>query len=693
MAALGLPFLLFATAMTLPPPPTTRRAPVADTLHGVKLTDPYRWLEESTEETRAWAKAQNDYTQAILTKLPGRAALEKRVAELLKTDAATLPSQHGGRLFFRRRAAGAEQHRIVVREADDAERVLVDPAQIDANPNTSVAIAAVSHDGKLLAYGVQRGGKDEQEIRFLDVDTGRAIADKIPEGRWISYTFSHDRRRFFYTTSGSADPRVRVHTLGTPSSSDTDVFGAGYGQQHLLAAGVSHDGRWLVITVYHGSSADVTEIHVQSLEGAAGQPVRAIATAELKASFFGDVIGGRLIAMTNRGAPKWRVVSIDLNQPGEPHWRELVPEGKLAIDSFKLAGGRIVLGYLNNVRSELKVYDAATGRHERDIPLPGPGSVTGVSGDWGSRAVFYQFTSLHTPLAIYRFDLVKNSQDAWYRPSLPVVPENYEVWQEWCTSKDGTKVPMFLMSKKGARRGVSRPTILTAYGGFNSSMLASFLPTAMAWVDQGGLWVLANLRGGAEFGEEWHRAGMLANKQNVFDDFIAAAEHLIAAKYTTPKKLVIRGGSNGGLLVGAAMTQRPELFAAVWCEVPLLDMIRYHQFLVARFWIPEYGSSDDPAQFRYLLKYSPYHNVKAGTKYPALLLVTGESDTRVAPLHARKMAALMQSATRGGPVLLHYDSEAGHSVGLGVTKMARDAADKLMFALWQTGALPAPQAK
>ncbi|MBM3793720.1 MAG: hypothetical protein FJW31_06560 [Acidobacteria bacterium] len=411
LAAHGLPFFLFAASMTLPPPPPTRRAPVTDTLHGTRLTDPYRWLEESTGETLAWAKAQNAYTRGILTGLPGRAAVEKRVTKLLKTDAATLPSQHGGRLFFRRRAADAEQHRIVVREAGDAERVLMDPAQIDANPNTSVAIAAVSHDGKLLAYGVQRGGKDEQEIRFIDVDTGRAIADTIPEGRWLSYAFSHDKRRFFYSTSGSAEPRVRVHALGTPSSSDTDVFGAGYGQQHLLAAEVSHHGRWLVITVFHGSSADVTEIHVQSLEGAAGQPVRAIAKADLKSSFSGDVIGGRLIAMTNLGAPKWRVVSIDLNQPGQAHWRELVPEGKLSIDSFKLAGGRIVLVYLNNVRSELKVYDAATGRHERDIPLPGPGSVTGVSGEWGSRAVFYQFTSLHTPSAIYRFDLVKNSQD------------------------------------------------------------------------------------------------------------------------------------------------------------------------------------------------------------------------------------------------------------------------------------------
>ena len=651
-----------------------------EVLHGVEVSDPYRWLEDqSSPETRAWIDAQNRYTRAILDGLPGREKLLSRLAQLMKVDSVSLPEQRNGRLYFRRRAAGAEQYVILMRQPDGKEEVLVDPASISKDPNTSVTIATVSSDGNWLAYGIQSGGKDERRIRILDIPARRTLPDEFPEDRWATFSVTPDRKRLYYSWYGGPNPLVRVHEMGTPFTADRDIFGEGYGEKHILANAVSDDGKWLLITVHHGSSGDHTELHVKDLTRES--PVRMV-TGGVKAAFHAEVAGGRILAQTNYKAPNWRVISIDPANPAESNWKEIVPEREHVMESVAFAGGRIVAAYLNNVRSELKVFTAA-GKLEREISLPASGTVNRVGGRWEENAVFYEFTSLHIPPRIYRFDLVKGSQDIWHRAEAPIRTEDYDVRQEWFSSRDGTKVPMFLLHRKGLARNGNTPAILTGYGGFNVSSTPVFSSQALTWVENGGIWVLANLRGGGEFGEQWHKAGMLGRKQNVFDDFIAAAEHLIREKYTRPEKLAIRGGSNGGLLVGAALTQRPELFRAVLCEVPLLDMIRYHKFLVARFWVPEYGSSDDPEQFRYLLKYSPYHNVKAGTKYPAVLFVTGDSDTRVAPLHARKMAALLQSASRGGPVLLHYDTQAGHSQGMSVSRTIRDTADKLAFLAWQ----------
>lgn len=662
-------------------PPKTRRDDVKEVLHGVEVADPYRWLEDQeSPETRAWIEEQNKFTRPILEGLAGRGKLQARLAELMKTDTVAPPSQRHGRLYFRRRAAGAEQHLIKLRLPDGKEEVLVDPASIDKNPNTSVSVSAISDDGKWLAYAIQKGGKDEHRVRVLDVDTRQHLADELPEGRWGSVSFTRDKKRIYYSAFGGPNPRIRLHTMGTPFSADKDVFGEGYGEKHILVSEISHDGRWLLITVYHGSSGDHTELHAKDLS-APDAPTRDL-TKGVKAAFHAEIVDGRVLAQTNHKAPNWRVISIDLANPGEKNWKEVVPEAKHVMDSIVFAGGRIVAGYLNNVRSELKIF-TPDGKLEREVPLPAAGSVSRLSGRWEDESFFYDFTTLHIPPQIYRFNLKKGSQDIWHRADVPIRTGDFDVRQEWFASKDGTKVPMFLLHRKGIARDGNAPTVITGYGGFNLSTTPLFSAQALTWVEQGGIWAVVNLRGGGEFGEQWHKAGMLGNKQNVFDDFTGAAEYLIREKYTRPEKLAIRGGSNGGLLVGAAMTQRPELYRAVLCEVPLLDMIRYHKFLVAKFWVPEYGSSEDPKQFPYLLKYSPYHNVKPGTKYPAVLFVTGDSDTRVAPLHARKMAALLQSSSTGGPVLLHYDTQAGHSQGMSVSRTINDTADKLAFLAWQ----------
>lgn len=673
-------------ASTAQAPPATRVEVVADTLHGVVIEDPYRWLEDQdAPETRAWIDAQNEYTESILGDLAGRDRIEERLSELLRIEEVSTPRARDGRYFFTRRAADQDLDVIHVREGPDGEgRALVDPHTLDPEHLTSVNIQDVSEDGRLLAYGVRQGGEDEVEIRLLDVETGEELADRLPKARYFGVAITPDNQAFYYTRFGPEGPRVHHHRLGEPVEQDELVFGKGYGPEKILFAQLSEDGSHLGFVVLHGSSADKTEIYVQDL--AAGGPIRTVVN-DLDARFFPDWAGEALVLHTNWEAPNGRVLRVPLDRPGREHWVEIVPETDAVIDGISTAGGKLFVNYLEDVKSRVEIFDLE-GNPEGSIAFPTIGTVTGVSGRWGSDEAFFSFTSFHVPTTIYRYDVGTGERVVWHRLDVPVDKEALAVEQVWYTSKDGTRVPMFLVHRKDVEPTGEVPTLLLGYGGFTLSNTPRFLAPAVLWTERGGLFALPNLRGGGEFGEAWHRAGMLENKQNVFDDFIAAAEWLVEHGWTNPERLGIAGRSNGGLLMGAVTNQRPDLFGAVVVGYPLLDMLRYHRFLVAKFWVPEYGSAEDPEQFEFLRAYSPYHNVKEGAEYPAILFVSGDSDTRVAPLHARKMAALMQAATGSDePVLLKYDTEAGHSGGLPVSKQIEELSSEASFLLWQLGEL------
>ena len=659
-------------------PPETRRDNVTEILHGTEIVDPFRWLEDQqAPETRNWIDAQNRYTDSVLGRFAGRTVLERRLGELLKTDTIGVPQQAAGRLFFSKRRAEEQLPILYMREGHDGEDVvLVDPHPLSDDHTTSVTMLDVSPDGTLLAYGVRQGGEDEVAVKLLDVDTRQELPDQLPRARYFGVSLLPDNSGFYYSRHGAEGSRVYLHHLGSSVNDDVKIFGDAYGPGEIVYPSVSEEGKYLILHVIYGSAAKKTEIYFQDL--AKNGPITPVVN-DLDASFFGQAAGDRLFMRTNWNAPKGRILAVDLTNPAREHWREIIPESSAVIDDVTLAGERIVVTYLKQVRSVVKVF-GADGTLETTPALPGIGSVSRVRGRWDSDEVYYSFSSFHVPPTIHRLDLARHTQDVWARVEVPLDSDRFEVKQVKYPSKDGTRVPMFLVHRRRLERDGSHPTLLTGYGGFNISLTPRFSALATTWIEHGGVFAMPNLRGGGEFGEAWHEAGMREKKQNVFDDFLAAAEWLIDRGYTRPDKLAISGGSNGGLLTGAALTQRPELFRAVVCSYPLLDMLRYHQFLVARFWVPEYGSADDPEQFRYLHAYSPYHRVQQGTEYPAVLFITGDSDTRVAPLHARKMCALLQSANGSErPILLRYDTKAGHSRAKPVSKQIEDTADVLSF--------------
>jgi prolyl oligopeptidase len=666
-----------------PRPPETRAADTVETLHGMAIADPYRWLEDqAAPDTRAWIDAENAYTQAVIGPRPGKERIERRLTALIKIDIVTVPFVRGGRYFYTRRAAGQEQAILYVKKVGDGgEEVLVDPHALSPDHSTSVNFQDVSPDGRLLAYGIRQGGEDEVEVRLMDVDTRRGV-DSMRKARYSGLSITPDKAAVYYSRLTPEGPRVYRHRIGG-AEMDQELFGRGYGREKIIGVDLTGDGRYLLVTVLHGSAARKTEVYVQDL--AKGTPLQPIVN-DLDAVFTGRIGGDTLFLKTNWRAPNYRAVAVDLRDPARDRWREVVPEGRSVITNLNLGGGRLFVTRLDDVQPRMEVY-TPDGRREREVPLPGIGSVGGIAGEWDQDEAFFLFSSFAQPPTIYRYRPSSGTTDVWARLAVPVEPGEVEVRQVFYRSKDGTRVPMFVAHRKGLVLDGKRPTLLTAYGGFNQPQLPAFSARAAFWIESGGVYALANLRGGGEYGEDWHRAGMLENKQNVFDDFIAAAEWLVAGKYTSPEKLAISGGSNGGLLVGAAMTQRPELFRAVVCSYPLLDMVRYHRFFVAGYWVPEYGSSDDPEQFKVIRAYSPYHNVRKGTRYPAVL-ISGDGDTRVAPLHARKMAALLQASTGSGPdrpVLLHYDTKAGHSGGLPASRQIEDLTQEMRFLFWSLG--------
>jgi prolyl oligopeptidase len=665
-------------------PPAARIDSAKDTYGSTVVADPYRWLEDqNSPETRAWIDAEQKCTEATLSKLPGRAQLTKRLSELLHTDSFEAPVERGGRYFFRKRPAGQDLFSLYIRRGLNApEEVLIDPLPWSPDHSASVKFENVSRDGKFVFYGRRDGGQDEITPRVLDVETKTTLPDAFPKGLYFGFEPTPGNKGVYYVRVTPDGPRAFYHLMGSDASSDKLIYGNGIGKEKILTLQLSEDGAYLVYLIIHGSGSEETEIYVQNVKEN-GPVVTAI--NDEKSLFYPTFAGDRLFLLTNWKAPQWRVLSTALATPQREHWREVVPAGDVHLEAIAASGGKLIGQYTHNATSELKVFDG-DGKLRTSIGLPALGSVGATSGRWESSEFFYSFESYNFAPSILRYDVKLAKSEVWARDKVPFDSTAFEIQQVWYESKDKTRVPMFLFHKKGLKTDGSNPVLLTGYGGFDVSETPFYWPLALIWAESGGILADVNLRGGGEFGEDWHRAGMFGKKQTVFDDFIAAAEYLIANKYTASSKLAIDGASNGGLLVGAAMTQRPELFQAVVCAYPLLDMLRFQNFLKGSYWVPEYGSAENLDQFKYLYEYSPYHRVTAGAKYPATLFVTGDGDTRVAPLHARKMAARLQAASGSNhPILLLYDTKSGHSGGRPVNKQIEENTDILSFLFWQLG--------
>lgn len=662
-------------------PPAAPVHTVTEDLHGVKITDPYRWLEnQDSPETRAWLDGQIRATESFLNRIPLRTKIKQRLEQLARIDSYGIPIERQARYFFTRRLAAENRASICVRRGlSGRDEVLINPASISRDETTSIFIENVTRDGQWLTYGIRRGGEDESEYHILDLQTRQLIPDMLPRARYYGMSIKEDKSGFFYSRwTANQGTRVYYHAMGKPAFEDRELFGKGHGPDTIIGAEISEDGRYMLIDVEIGVPPKKVEVWTQDVQ--AGGPLRPIVD-DVDAEFRPFIRGDHLYLWTNWNAPNWRILSVDLRDPARNKWKEIVTESKWPIDGATGAAGRLFVNYLEDVQAHVKQYDPS-GKFLGDMKLPGIGSVFGPSGRWAGDEAFFYYTSFVEPGTIYRYAPSGEHEQVWFRPPVPIRPEEYEVKQVWYESKDKTRVPMFLVYRKGLKPDGARPVYLTAYGGFAVSLTPYFLRQAAVWTEMGGVFALPNLRGGGEFGEKWHHAGMFEKKQNVFDDFIAAAQWLIANHYTQPNKIGIEGVSNGGLLVGAAVTQRPDLFGAALCGYPLLDMLRYQKFKVGSYWVTEYGSSDDAKQFLYLKRYSPYHNVRKGVHYPAVMFISGDFDTRVDPLHARKMAALMQASTASDrPILLKYDTKSGHSGGKPVSQEIADEADELSFLL------------
>jgi prolyl oligopeptidase len=676
--------LAIVPAQKLTTPRPTRQDNVREVIHGVEIIDPYRWLEDQdSPETRAWIDAQNRYTHSLLSNLPAREPIRKRLAELMQTDRRGIPIERNGRYFLRKKRARDDLSILYVRRGiHGQDEVLIDPHTLSADHTTNITEEDISRDGKVFVYGIRRGGEDETELRVMEVETRQDLPDRLPRALYRGVSLKKDNSGFYYSLQKrEIGIRIYYHKMGTDPARDVEVFGKDYGPDKWIHAVVSEDGRYLLLSVQHGWAKN--EIYVQDIASAGTiKPV----VNDLDAHFYAQFAGDRLIVQTDWKAANSRIFAADPSRPSISNWQEIVPAGTDAIEEYSLAGGKLFVHYLHNVASRIQIF-AIDGKSAGEIPLPGLGAGSSLSGRWDSSEAFFEFASYTRPPTIYRYDVAAGKSEVWAQSEVPFKPDRFQVQQVWYPSRDGTKIPMFLVHKKELKLDGKLPTLLYGYGGFNVSLTPRFDSTAALWIEQGGVYAVANLRGGGEFGEMWHRAGMLVNKQNVFDDFIAAAEWLIKNSYTNPSRLAIKGASNGGLLVGAALTQRPDLFQAVLCGFPDLDMVGYYRFKNNNPpALLEYGNAADPAQFKFLYAYSPYQRVKPGTNYPAVFLTTGDADTRVPPLQARKMTARLQSASASGkPILLLYDTKAGHSGGKPLSRIIEDLSLEMTFLFWQLG--------
>jgi prolyl oligopeptidase len=670
--------------------PVTKKVDQQDDYHGTMVADPYRWLEDANSaETKAWVDAENTVTQSYLAQIPNREAIKQRLTRLWNYERYSVPYKEGGRYFYSRNDGLQNQSVLyTMAKLSDTPRVLLDPNMLAADGTVALAGAAVSPDGKLLAYGTAASGSDWNEWKVRDIASGADLSDHIKWVKFSSTAWSRDGKGFFYSRYDEPKEATKLadvnyfqklyfHKVGTPQSADTLVYDRPDQKEWGFSAQVSDDGHYLLISATQGT-AHKNRVFYKDLTRADAPVLPLIDVLESAYSFI-DNDGPVFYFTTDSRAPRQRVIAIDTRKPLEANWKVIVPESAQTLVSASMVNNQFVAEYLADARSMVKVFDR-NGRVVREVALPGIGSVAGFGGKRGDSETFYSFTGFTNPTTIYRLDMKSGASSVLRQPKVDFDPAAYETRQQFFTSRDGTRVPMFIVSKKGLKRDGSNPTYLYGYGGFNISMTPGFSPANLAWMEMGGVYVMANLRGGGEYGQAWHEAGTLLQKQNVFDDFIGAAEWLIANKVTSPSKLAIGGGSNGGLLVGAAMTQRPELFGAAIPQVGVMDMLRFHKFTIGWAWTSDYGSSDNPEQFKALVKYSPLHNLKAGGCYPATMITTADHDDRVVPAHSFKFAAAAQAAQAGAaPIIIRIDTKAGHGAGKPTTKQIEEVADRWGF--------------
>lgn len=676
-----------------PPPPDTKIETVTDVLHGVKITDDYRWLEEQYAlETREWIEAQNAYTEDIIGESGIRDEFRSRLSELIDTDEVGSTRQAGDWEYFTMRRKGEEAARIYRRAAstdpensepttEDTYEIVLDPADLDSTYRTLVSIMDFSPDGNLMMYSVRQGGADEIAVRIRNLESGEDLPDRLGNALYSGVGFDDGGTGFYYTyRSRETGPRIRHHTLGQDSSEDEEIWGAGYGPRAFIGMDIVAEGKYRIFTVQHGWARN--DIFIQIGDG----PVRPIVEG-VSAHFQHRFHDGRIYLRTDFNASNYRLLVVEPEMPERESWKELIPETDDLFESYSFIGDKIYATYLHDVANQIRVYDL-DGSPSGEIDVPDNSSVSISASENGKASL--SVSGYLTPLTRYLIDLNTGEREVADEPEVTFDSSAYELTKLWFTSTGGVRAPVYVMHRAGLELDGSHPTILNGYGGFNSNIKPGFSTTRLAWLEAGGVYAVATLRGGSEFGETWHQDGMLENKQHVFDDFISAAEKLIEVGFTDPDHLAISGGSNGGLLVGSAMTQRPELFRAVLCTYPDLDMVRFYQFTETNNMpaLLEYGDASIASQFETMRRYSPYQAVRNGVNYPAVMLTTGDLDTRVSPLQGRKMTARLQAATASGlPVVLWYDSRGGHAGGRGrpISIRIEDTARELAFLAQQLG--------
>ncbi len=681
--------------------PETRKVDHVDDYHGTKVADPYRWLEDANSaETASWVEAQNAVTFKYLQALPNREKLRQRITELYDFERQTTPQRDGGRYFFTRNDGLQNQNVLFfMPKIGDKPTLLLDPNTLSTDGTVSLNGWSVTDDGKTLAYGVQTSGSDWIEWHVRDVETQKDLPDKVEWSKFSGASWTRDGKGFFYSRYDTPDESTKLakvnyfqklyfHRLGTPQSEDALVYERPDQKEWGFGGNVTDDGKYLVIRVSQGTSPK-NRVFFRSLEGGpTAKPVMELLTDfDAMYAFIGND-GPVFYFRSDKDASRRRIVAVDTST-AKPVLLEIVPESKDTLEGASYVGGRFFCNYLADAKSVVRVFDPK-GKALGEVPLPGIGTATGFAGRPEDKETFFSFASYTTPTSVYRYDLASGKVEPVFQPKVKFVSDDYTTEQVFYTSKDGTKVPMFISYKKGLKKDGQNPTYLYGYGGFNISLTPSFSVANLAWMEQGGVLAIPNLRGGAEYGEAWHEAGTKKKKQNVFDDFIAAGEWLIANKYTSTPRLGIGGGSNGGLLVGAAMTQRPDLFGAAVPAVGVMDMLRFQKFTIGWAWTSDYGSADDADMFPALRAYSPYHNLKPGTKYPPTMVTTSDHDDRVVPAHSFKFAAALQAAQAGdAPTLIRIETKSGHGAGRPTSKIIEESADRWAF-MWDALGMNTP---
>ena len=669
--------------------PDSKPGKTVDTLHDIKVPDPYRWLEDlNSDQTSAWVKAQNSLTDSYLDAIPGRQALENHLTKLWNVERLGVPSFEGGSYFFSKNNGLQNQSVLYSSKSLDLEpTVLLDPNKLSKDGTVALNSYEVSPDGKYLAYSTSASGSDWVEWKVREIPSRKDLSDHLKWSKFSGVSWAKNSKGFYYgrfptpkdgeeMMAQNIHKKIYFHEIGKPQSEDLLVYERPNQPKQGLYAWVTEDGKYLLIQVSQGTDTK-NGLFYKDLSNSTSKVIELLSSFDASYDFITN-LGSKFIIRTDLNAPKQKVISIDVNEPLSVRWETIIPESTETLRSVSHIGGLFIANYLKDARTEIRRFKT-DGNSLPPVKLPGLGTASGFEGKSDQNETFYYFTSFTSPGAVYRYDVTRNASTLLKAPKTQFDRDHYESRQIFATSRDGTKIPMFIVSKKNLKLDGNNPTLLYAYGGFNISLRPSYSPATIAWLDLGGLYVMENLRGGGEYGAEWHEAGMKLKKQNVFDDFIACAEHLISNKFTTSKKLSIAGGSNGGLLVGACMVQRPELYGACLPAVGVMDMLRFHKFTIGWAWQAEYGKPEDPEDFKNLLTYSPYHNLKP-SNYPATMVITSDHDDRVVPSHSYKFAAALQSAQNGfAPTLIRIESKAGHGAGTPTSKRIEAIVDKYAF--------------